>query len=231
MSAPDYTTRWTSQRGTRPVRVANCSGYKADPGYHMRYQAELGDVDFITGDYLAEVNIAENAQAHAAGTHPGWEQTAWDGIEQTIDLLAEKRIKVVVNGGAHNPRGLAEKVQELVSLIVKFWKWLLICGQVTSKGLDLKVAFVLGDNLIEEMKDVREKGLPPHLDSDNSEVKVAEHTLDLLEKNDKPIVSANAYLGAREIVKGLEQGADIIIAGRVADASPVSLPLHHERLS
>ncbi|KAJ4987618.1 duf1446 domain-containing protein [Stagonosporopsis vannaccii] len=201
----DYSTRWTSQRGTRPVRIANCSGYKADPGYHMRLQAELGDVDFITGDYLAEVNIAENAQAHAAGTHPGWEQTAWDGIEQTVDLLAEKRIKVVVNGGAHNPRGLAEKVQELVS----------------SKGLDLKVAFVLGDNLIEEMRDIKEKGLPPHFDSNNSDVTVAEHTLDLLEKNDKPIVSANAYLGAREIVKGLEQGADIIIAGRVADASPV----------
>ncbi|KAJ4407798.1 hypothetical protein N0V91_003768 [Didymella pomorum] len=183
-----------------PTRVA-----PTDPGYHMRYQAELGDVDFITGDYLAEVNIAENAQAHAAGTHPGWEQTAWDGIEQTIDLLAEKRIKVVINGGAHSPRGLAEKVQELVR----------------SKGLNLKVAFVLGDNLIEEMRDIREKGLPPHLDSENSEVTVAEHTLDLLEKNDKPIVSANAYLGAREIVKGLEQGADIIIAGRVADASPV----------
>lgn len=72
------------------------------------------------------------------------------------------------------------------------------------------------------MRDIHEKGLPPHLDSENSEVTVAEHTLDLLEKNDKPIVSANAYLGAREIVKGLEQGADIIIAGRVADASPVS---------
>lgn len=80
----------------------------------MRYQAEFGDVDFITGDYLAEVNIAENAQAHAQGKHPGWEQTAWDGIEQTIELLNKKRIKVVVNGGAHNPRGLAEKVWELV---------------------------------------------------------------------------------------------------------------------
>jgi hypothetical protein len=87
-----------------------------DPGYHMRYQAELGDVDFITGDYLAEVNIAENAQAHAAGTHPGWEQTAWDGIEQTIDILNEKRIKVIINGGAHNPKGLAEKVHSLVSV-------------------------------------------------------------------------------------------------------------------
>jgi hypothetical protein len=84
----------------------------------------------------------------------------------------------------------------------------------------LKVAYVSGDNLMDEMKDVKEKGLPPHLDSDNSEVTVADHTLDVL-KTDKPIVSANVYLGAREIVKGLEEGADIIIAGRVADASPV----------
>lgn len=91
-----------------------------------------------------------------------------------------------------------------------------------TKGYDLKVAYVLGDNLFEEMKDVRRKGLPPHLDSDNSNISIAEHGLDLLEKDDKPIVSANAYLGAREIVKGLENGADIIIAGRVADASPVS---------
>ncbi|KAF1851405.1 DUF1446-domain-containing protein [Cucurbitaria berberidis CBS 394.84] len=205
MGSSNYSTRWTDQRGKRQVRIANCSGFKADPGYHMRYQAELGDVDFITGDYLAEVNIAENAQAHAAGNHPGWEKTAWDGIEQSIDILHEKRIKVVVNGGAHNPKGLAEKIQELV----------------TSKGYNLKVAYVQGDNLYEEMKDIREKGLPPHLDSDNSDVTIADHALDLIEKDDKPIVSANVYLGAREIVRGLEEGADIIIAGRVADASPV----------
>lgn len=96
---------------------------------------------------------------------------------------------------------------------------------MTSRGLNLKVAFVLGDNLIEEMRDIRKNGLPPHLDSDNQNVAVAEHTLDLLETNKKPIVSANAYLGAREIVKGLKLGADIIIAGRVADASPVSSAL------
>ncbi|KAK7181918.1 duf1446 domain-containing protein [Paraphaeosphaeria sporulosa] len=204
MVQPDRNTRWTSERGTRPVRIANCSGYKGEL-FRCMTHAELGDVDFITGDYLAEVNIAENAQAHAAGQHPGWEQTCWDGIEQTVDLLAEKRIKIVVNGGAHNPKGLAEKVQELVS----------------GKGLDLKVAYVSGDNLIEEMKDIRSKGLPPHLDSDNGEVQYANHTLDLMEKENKPIVSANVYLGAREIVKGLEEGADIIITGRVADASPV----------
>jgi hypothetical protein len=68
---------------------------------------------------------------------------------------------------------------------------------------------VLGDNLVEEMRDVRFKGLPPHLDADNSDVTIAEHGLDLLEKSDKPIVSANAYLGAREIVKGLEVSGSV----------------------
>ncbi|KAF2476073.1 uncharacterized protein BDR25DRAFT_391360 [Lindgomyces ingoldianus] len=169
----------------------------ADPRYHMRYRAELGDKLTST----IEVNIAENAQAHAAG----WEETAWDGIQQTIDILAQKRIKVIINGGAHKPKGLSEKVHQLV----------------TKKNLLLKVAYVLGDNLINKIKDIRSKGLPPHLDSDNSEVHHANHTLDLLKKGNKPVISANAYLGAREIVKGLKEGADIIIAGSVADASPV----------
>ena len=41
--------RW-AEMGTRPVRVANCSGARGDPGFQMRRQAMEGDVDFITGD-------------------------------------------------------------------------------------------------------------------------------------------------------------------------------------
>ena len=107
----------------------------------MRYQAQLGDVDFITGDYLAEVNIAENAQAHAAGQHPGWEQTCWDGIEQSIEILAEKRIKVVVNGGAHNPKGLAEKVHQLVRQLQR-----LIVDHPEAQGLLQSMSSSLGQH-------------------------------------------------------------------------------------
>ena len=52
----------------------------------MRRQATQGDVDFITGDYLAEVNLAENAEKLAIGKHDGWEPTAWDGLQQFPSL-------------------------------------------------------------------------------------------------------------------------------------------------
>jgi hypothetical protein len=81
----------------------------------MLSQAQLGHVDFITGDYLAEMNLAEDAEAYAAGKHDGWEETAWLGLEMSVEELAKKGTKVVINGGCLNPKGLAEKVSDLVS--------------------------------------------------------------------------------------------------------------------
>lgn len=51
----------------------------------------------------------------ARGSHPGWAPTALDGIEQTLQPLDEKRVKVIINGGALSPRGLAEKTLGMVT--------------------------------------------------------------------------------------------------------------------
>jgi len=66
-------THRAAEMGKRPARVANCSGYHGkithfascfahflrialgDPAEEMYHQATLGDVDFITGDYLAGI--------------------------------------------------------------------------------------------------------------------------------------------------------------------------------
>ncbi|KAF4944783.1 hypothetical protein FSARC_14581 [Fusarium sarcochroum] len=189
----------------RPVRVANCSGYHGDPAYEMYRQATLGDVDFITGDYLAEVNLANNATAWRNGQHPGYEITAWEGLQQTIDVIARKRIRVVINGGALDPKALALKVQDL-------------------KHLNLSVAYLSGDDLYHRfgpnMPTTKEE--LQHLDSENASFVPSELTYAFLNADEKvPMVSAHAYLGARGILAGLRRGADIIICGRVADASPV----------
>lgn len=60
------------------------------------------------------MNLANNAQAWRNGKHPGYEPTAWDGLRQTIEPIAQKGIRVVINGGALDPKALALKVQALV---------------------------------------------------------------------------------------------------------------------
>ncbi|KAL4754595.1 hypothetical protein BDW72DRAFT_114779 [Aspergillus terricola var. indicus] len=200
----------SNKRAKRPVRVANCSGYHGDPAYEMYRQATLGDVDFITGDYLAEVNLANNAEAWRAGKHPGYEETAWEGLQQTIGVIAEKGIKVVINGGALDPKALALKVQ----------------GLIRERNLNLRVAYLSGDDVYDRvgpnMPTTKEE--LQHLDSGNSSATPAALTYAFLrgtaDGRPIPMVSAHAYLGARGIVHGLRNGADIILCGRVADASP-----------
>ncbi|KAF4334673.1 DUF1446 domain protein [Fusarium beomiforme] len=207
---PSHDAWRAGEFGVRPVRVANCSGYHGDSANEMYKQATLGDVDFITGDYLAEVNIANNAEAYAKGLHPGYEETALKGLELSIDTIAEKRIKVAINGGALNPEGLAVKVAALV----------------TEKGYNLKVAYVSGDNVLPKlgkyMPQQKEDALP-HLDSLNGHVTLTDESYIFAQADKEPreIVSANAYLGAHAIYEAFLQGADIIICGRASDASPV----------
>lgn len=58
------------------------------------------------------MNMAESVESYNAGLHDGYEVTAYEGIRQTLDVIAQKGIKVVVNGGALNPSGLAKKLSE-----------------------------------------------------------------------------------------------------------------------
>ncbi|TVY57310.1 hypothetical protein LCER1_G001365 [Lachnellula cervina] len=196
-----------SEKGQRPVRIANCSGAQYDPGRQMRKQASLGEVDFLTGDWLAENNLAQEAAAMSSGTGEGFKKKTWDALQQSMDVIAEKRIKVVVNGGGLNPKALAWRCQELIN----------------KNKYDLKVAFVSGDDRLGHVQEsLKNNGsLPQHFHDDVKNAALAKTKEARGDLKDSDILASNAYLGARAIVKGLENGADIVICGRVADASPV----------
>ena len=81
------------------------------------------------------------------------------------------------------------------------------------KGWSARVAVVTGDEVLQPVLDLA----PTHMFSGAPFDPVRER-----------MVFANAYLGARPIISALEQGADIVITGRVADAALFLAPLVHE---
>lgn len=183
----------------RPIRIGNASGAIGD-GIDQVYRLAIsGEVDAITADYLAEFNIAWKAIELQTRPDLGYEpnfldQLAWnDGAGARA--IAERRIKVVHDGGALNPEGLAIKVDEYLR----------------SLGIeDIKVAWISGDNVTEQVKGGG-LGTLTHLDYNNA----------LSSADMQSLLAANVYTGQRGILKALESGADIVICGRCCDASPV----------
>ncbi|OLT53789.1 exopolyphosphatase [Corynebacterium sp. CNJ-954] len=167
---------------TPPVRIANFSGFYGDRDSAMREMLDGGEVDYLTGDYLAELTMLILAKGMMKDPTLGYAKRFIDHLDTCLDAIAERGVKVVTNAGGLNPSGLADALRE----------------KITERDLSLTVAYVDGD-------DVREPLRPTFPDA----------------------LCANAYLGAFGIVECLDAGADIVVTGRVTDASVVVGPAAH----
>jgi Acyclic terpene utilisation family protein AtuA len=160
-----------------------------------------GAVDVITGDWLSEMNIAWNAIAKAADPDLGYEAGFLTQLESCVDDVAAKGLKVITNAGALNTEALKKKVQEM-------------CVERGQGGL--VVASVVGDDISHLLKGKgREESKKQFRHLDHWECPLGGWELA------NNVTSAVAYIGAWGIVAALNAGADIIICGRVTDASPV----------
>jgi len=161
-----------------------------------------GNVDVITGDSLSEMNIAWNAMTKAENPDLGYEVGFYTELTECIDEIAEKDIKVVTNAGALNAPALSRRVEEL-------------CKE---RGLSLTIATVVGDDVTDLVT-----RRPAEGGSSALSFKHLDHEEQLLDDWDpdlKPSCAA-AYIGCWGVVAALRAGADIVICGRVTDASPV----------
>lgn len=163
-----------------PVRIGNCSGFYGDRHAAMREMITGGDLDYVTGDYLAELTMLILARDRAKAPDRGYAKTFLTQLEESLGLALERGVKIVANAGGLNPAGLAAAVRALAQRL----------------GLSVNVGHVEGDDLIARAD---EFGF------------------------DTPL-SANAYLGAWGIVDCLNAGADVVVTGRVTDASVIVGP-------
>ncbi|WP_318153100.1 acyclic terpene utilization AtuA family protein [Metabacillus arenae] len=141
--------------------------------------------------------------------------------ERTIALAQKRKIKNPLLG--YDP--LLEKRMELLLPIISKNNVRLITNMgaanpvsaaekiaemAKSLGTSIKVAAVTGDDVLQYI-------------SCDANVLEANEPLSSFGQ----LISANAYLGVKEILAGLETGADIIITGRVADPSLFVAPMIH----
>lgn len=188
----------------KSIRIASGQGFWGDWLEAPKQQLRRGPIDYLVLDYLAEVTMSILAKQHERDPSLGY---AKDFVELTREILPEivqKKVKVLANAGGVNPKACGEAVLQV--------------ARDLGLSHQVKIAVVLGDNILPSIAEHQGSG-EEFLNLDNG--REITPILDSLR-------SANVYLGADALVEALEQGADIIITGRVADASLVVAPARHE---
>ncbi|MCW2720228.1 acyclic terpene utilization AtuA family protein [Pseudonocardia sp.] len=182
----------------RSVRIGNFSGYLGDR-YTAIDEVMAGDqVDVLMGDYLAEVTLAALAAGYRRDAGGGYVAYFLQQVRPHLAAIAERGVKVVTNAGGFDPAGLAEALR----------------GLIAEAGVSLRVAHVEGDNVLDELATYHAEGHGmEHLDTGAP----------LKDWGVEPI-AANAYLGGFGIAAALGAGADIVVTGRVTDASLTAGP-------
>ncbi len=163
-----------------PVRIGNCSGFYGDRVSAMREMLTGGDLDYLTGDYLAELTMLILGRDRMKYPERGYAKTFLTQLEDCLGLAHDRGVRIVTNAGGLNPAGLAVAVRALADKL----------------GVPVTVAHVEGDDLLPRAAELGFEG----------------------------VLTANAYLGAWGIVDCLASGADIVVTGRVTDASVVVGP-------
>jgi hypothetical protein len=155
-------------------------------------------------DYLAEVTMSILQKQRARDPAAGYARDFVTLMERIFTACVERGIRVVTNAGGVNPRACAEA--------------LVAVARAAGLGGRARVALVTGDDLMDRLDELLASGHAlAHMETGAPLATVRER-----------VQSANAYIGGRPIVAGLERGATVVVTGRAADATLTYAPLVHE---
>lgn len=187
----------------KQIRIGNGCGFWGDNLDAPVLLARAGRLDYLTLEYLAELTMSILAVQKQKDPKLGFAGDFLDVLERLAPTLREQPgLKVVTNAGGMNPTACAERARDILR----------------QAGIARRIGVVAGDDILSRL----------------DELIAAGHTFNNLDTGEPlstirdRVVSVNAYLGAQPIAEALRLGADIVITGRVADASLTVGPAVHE---
>lgn len=182
----------------RIVRIGGASGFWGDSCVGPMQLVELGNLDYLVFDYLAELTMSVLAAARMKNPELGY---ATDFVTVAMKMVLKdvvaKGIRVVSNAGGMNPHACARALQQVAQ----------------EQGLSVRITVVEGDDVMPLIPALRARGVSEM----QSGQALPEH-----------LISANAYLGAQPIRNALDAGAQIVITGRCVDSAVTLGVLMHE---
>ncbi|MFF4019405.1 acyclic terpene utilization AtuA family protein [Streptomyces sp. NPDC001843] len=114
-----------------PLRIGNSSGFYGDRFEAMREMLTGGELDVLTGDYLAELTMLILGRDRLKDPTAGYARTFLRQLEECLGLAHERGVRIVTNAGGLHPAGLADAVRKLADRL----------------GIPIRVAHVEGDDL------------------------------------------------------------------------------------
>ncbi len=182
----------------KSIRIGGASGFWGDSSVGAPQLVQMGNVDYVVFDYLAELTMSVLAAARLKNPELGY---ATDFVTVTMKAILKdvvaKNIKIVSNAGGMNPHACAAALAAIAS----------------EQGVVINIAVVEGDDVLPLISQLREKG-----------IKELQSGQPLPER----LLSANAYLGAAPIKQALDAGAQVVITGRCVDSAVTLGVLMHE---
>jgi hypothetical protein len=188
----------------KQIRIGNGCGFWGDNVDAPLQLVRTGQLDYLTLEYLAELTMSILALLRQRDPQAGYATDFLDVFGQLApELLKQPKLKIVTNAGGMNPLSCAAKAVELLR----------------SQNLNgFRIGVVTGDDLLPDLDSLLQAGHEfKHLDTGEPLAAIRSR-----------VVSANAYLGSAPVASSLDQGARIVVTGRVADACLTLGPLLHE---
>ncbi|HJQ68753.1 MAG TPA: acyclic terpene utilization AtuA family protein [Blastocatellia bacterium] len=189
---------------TKTIRIANGQGFWGDSLDAPIELVRRGPIDYLTLDYLAEITMSIMQKQRARDPRSGYARDFVSMIEQILPDLVERNIKVVANAGGVNPEACRDAVIDV--------------ARRAGFGGRARIGIVAGDDIMHRLDEYIERGVAlTNLD-----------TGEPLSSVRSRVASANVYFGGRPLAQALDQGGQIIIAGRATDTGLALGPMIHE---